>query len=81
MCVLGLVIAIAFSAMDPEYDSFGEGHQIIGIVAVVALIIQAVLGWKHHQDYKKIGRRTVISHSHLWVGRVTIVLGMINAVL
>ena len=81
ICLLGLVIAIAFSAMDPEYNAFGEGHQVIGIIVVVALIVQTVTGYKHHQDYKKIGRRTWISYSHLWIGRMVIVLGMVNAVL
>ena len=81
VCVLGLVIAISFSALDPEYNAFDEGHQIIGIVAVVALFIQALLGYQHHRNYKKTGQRTVVSHSHLWIGRVVIVLGMVNAVL
>lgn len=81
VCVLGLVIAITFSAMDPEYDAFDQGHQIIGILAVVALIIQALLGYQHHRIYKKTGQRTVVSHSHLWMGRTVIVLGMVNAVL
>lgn len=81
ICLLGLVIAIAFSSMDPEYNTFGEGHQIIGIVVVFALIVQTATGYKHHQDCKKTGRRTWISYSHLWIGRVVIVLGMVNAVL
>ena len=81
VCVLGLVIAITFSAMDPEYDTFNQGHQIIGILAVVALFIQALLGYQHHRNYKKTGQRTVVSHSHLWIGRAVIVLGIVNAVL
>ena len=80
-CVLGLVLAIALSALDPEYDSFDEGHQIIGIIVVVVLIIQAMLGYSHHRTYKKLAQRTWVSHSHLWVGRVVIALGMINAIL
>ena len=79
--LLGLVIAIAFSAMDPVFNTFGEGHQIIGIVVVVYLLAQTVLGHLHHQNYKKIGRRTWISHTHLWMGRLVILLGMLNAVL
>lgn len=81
ICVLGLIIAITFSAMDPEYDTFDQGHQIIGILAVVALIIQALLGYQHHRNYKKTGQRTAVSHSHIWTGRTVIVLGMVNAVL
>ena len=81
VCVLGLVIAIAFSAVDPEYSAFNQGHQIIGILAVVGLLIQALLGYQHHRNFKKTGRRTVVSNSHLWLGRVVIVFGMLNAVL
>jgi hypothetical protein len=81
ICVIGLVIAVVLSIMDPEYVFFSEGHQIIGIVVVAALIVQALLGYLHHRDYTKLGRRTWFSHSHLWVGRVVIVMGMINAVL
>lgn len=80
-CVLGLVIAIAFSAIDPQYDTFNQGHQIIGILVVVPLIIQALLGYIHHQNYKKTGQRTAVSHSHIWLGRAAIVLGMVNTVL
>ena len=81
ICVIGLIVAIAFSAKDPEYDSFDESHQIIGIVVVLSLIVQAWLGYSHHRNYKKLGRRTWFSYSHLWAGRVVIVLGMVNAVL
>lgn len=81
VCIFGLVFAIAFSAMDPEYNTFNQGHQIIGIVAVVALVVQAALGYQHHQGYKKYGKRTLITHSHLWLGRLVIVVGMINAIL
>lgn len=81
ICVIGLCIAIALSVMDPEYMDFGEAHQVIGIVVVVAVMIQALLGYWHHRNYKKVGERTWVSHSHLWVGRLVIVAGMINAVL
>ena len=81
LCVIGLIVAIALSTMDPEYASIDESHQIIGIVAVAALIFQAVLGYLHHRNYKISGGRTWFSYSHLWVGRMVIVLGMVNAVL
>ena len=81
VCVIGLVVALAFSAMDPEYSSFNEGHQIIGIVAVLALVVQALLGYKHHRDFKKTGRRTAVSLAHLWLGRIVMALGMVNTIL
>ena len=81
VCLIGLVIAIVLSIMDPEYKNLNEGHQIIGIVVVAALFLQAALGYMHHLKYKKLGRRTWISHAHLWTGRVLIAIGMLNAVL
>ena len=81
VCVIGLVVAIVLSLMDPEYKGLDEGHQIIGIVVVAALFLQGALGYVHHRNYKKLGRRTWVSHAHLWTGRVLIVIGMLNAVL
>ena len=81
ICIIGLIVAIALSAMDPEYVSFDNSHQILGILVVASLIIQVLLGYSHHRNYQKLGRRTWISHSHLWVGRLVIVLGMVNGVL
>ena len=77
----GLAVAIVLSIMDPEYKGLDEGHQIIGIVVVVALFLQAALGYVHHANYKKYEGRTWASHAHLWTGRVVIVVGMLNAVL
>ena len=53
-------------------------HPIIGIVVLVALFFQPFLGVIHHSRFKKLGRRQVWSHLHLWNGRLMIPLGIIN---
>ncbi|KUI69659.1 hypothetical protein VM1G_05310 [Cytospora mali] len=53
-------------------------HPIIGIVVFILLLIQPLLGIIHHQKFKKLQRRTLSSHLHLWDGRVAIVLGIVN---
>ena len=78
--ILGLILAISFSILDPEFMSFDQAHQILGIIVVVALVFQALLGFLHHRKYQKLQRRTWISHSHIWIGRGAIALGMFNAV-
>ena len=78
--IVGLFVAIAFSVLDPEFMSFDKAHQIIGIVVIVILVLQAALGFLHHRDYQKLQRRTWISYAHLWIGRGAIVLGMFNTV-
>ncbi|KAK3114566.1 hypothetical protein LTR53_006975 [Teratosphaeriaceae sp. CCFEE 6253] len=68
---LGLDIAISGRYLD-------QAHPIIGLVLLALLLIQPVLGWMHHLLYKKHAGRTAWSHAHLTVGRVAVLLGIIN---
>ncbi|KAL5387829.1 hypothetical protein DPSP01_003227 [Paraphaeosphaeria sporulosa] len=61
-----------------EEDYLSEAHPIIGIVVLVVLFFQPILGLLHHVMYKKHHARTAWSHLHLWLGRVAITLGIIN---
>jgi hypothetical protein len=53
-------------------------HLVIGMALLVLLIIQPVLGQIYHRNHKALGRRTAVSHAHLWLGRLAITLGVIN---
>ncbi|KAB5542808.1 hypothetical protein GE09DRAFT_1133444, partial [Coniochaeta sp. 2T2.1] len=53
-------------------------HPIIGLVVFTALFFQPVLGVIHHLQFKKLRRRQIWSHLHLWNGRIMIPLGIIN---
>ncbi|KFY43886.1 hypothetical protein V494_01762 [Pseudogymnoascus sp. VKM F-4513 (FW-928)] len=53
-------------------------HQVVGILLLSCLGIQGILGWRHHMVFIRIRRRTWLSHSHLWLGRVMIVGGWSN---
>ena len=53
-------------------------HSIIGIVLLIILVFQPVLGILHHKLFKKYGTRTLWSYFHIWHGRAAIILGMIN---
>ncbi|KAI1659709.1 hypothetical protein F4813DRAFT_351707 [Daldinia decipiens] len=55
-----------------------NAHPIIGIVLLVVLFIQPQLGFAHHSKFKRLRRRTLYSHAHLWLGRIAITLGIIN---
>ncbi|CAD6583608.1 MAG: hypothetical protein ASARMPREDX12_001319 [Alectoria sarmentosa] len=81
ICLIGFFCAIALSVIDPQFKSFNQAHQILGIIAVAMLLPQVYLGYSHHRNYKKLGQRTAISHLHFWAGRLVVVLGMVNAVL
>ncbi|EAQ87741.1 predicted protein [Chaetomium globosum CBS 148.51] len=53
-------------------------HPIIGLVLLVLLIVQPVVGFIHHRVFKKVQKRQVWSYVHLTLGRVGISLGIIN---
>lgn len=53
-------------------------HPIIGLVVLVCLLFQPVLGIIHHVRFKKLRRRQFWSYLHLFNGRVFITLGIIN---
>lgn len=55
-----------------------EAHPIIGIVLVAMMFVQPIAGWLHHLQFLRTGQRSAVSHGHIWIGRVAIILGMIN---
>ncbi|KAH9999727.1 hypothetical protein F4779DRAFT_154251 [Xylariaceae sp. FL0662B] len=55
-----------------------NAHPIIGIIVLAVLFFQPVLGAVHHAKFKRLKRRTWWSHAHIWVGRITLTLGIIN---
>jgi hypothetical protein len=81
ICFIGLAVAVALSVMDVEYNSFTAVHQIVGILVVIVLVLQLVLGYVHHTNFKRAGGRTWASNAHIWIGRTMIVVGMVNTVL
>jgi hypothetical protein len=57
---------------------FNNRHQQIGIVIFSFIFLMPAIGVAHHLGFKKSGRRSIISHIHIWLGRCLITLGMIN---
>ena len=40
--------------------------------------MQPVLGRLHHSQYTRLGKRTSLAPSHVWLGRGLLLLGVIN---
>lgn len=55
-----------------------NAHPIIGIVLFIILFAQPLGGLLHHRYYKKYGRRTTVSYAHMGIGRIAIILGIVN---
>ncbi|KAJ4393941.1 hypothetical protein N0V93_003158 [Gnomoniopsis smithogilvyi] len=60
------------------HDAHLRYHPILGIIILVLLLVQPVLGWIHHRQFKIHQRRTVVSYLHLLNGRLLIILGIVN---
>ncbi|OTA63093.1 hypothetical protein K449DRAFT_433177 [Hypoxylon sp. EC38] len=58
--------------------SSSNAHPIIGIVILAVLFFMPPLGFAHHSKFKQLKRRTIYSHAHLWLGRASLTLGIIN---
>ena len=80
--ILGFFVYIAafgigmWIAINGNYLS--QAHPIIGIVLLILLAGQPLGGWLHHRAFKKYGRRTTVSFAHIGIGRIAIILGMVN---
>jgi hypothetical protein len=68
---LGVYLATEMNLLDSY-------HPIIGILVLVAIFFQPILGFLHHLMFKKYQRRTVWSYGHIWLGRIAVTLGIIN---
>lgn len=80
--LLGYLIYIVALGLGIYYATqmnlIGNSHPIIGIVLFIILLLQPVSGLLHHRLFKKYGSRTAWSYEHLSIGRIAIVLGIIN---
>jgi hypothetical protein len=61
-------------------ENFTSFHQGFGIAIVALLFVQAGLGYYHHHRFllDKPSSRRWFTHAHLWVGRITIISGLVN---
>jgi hypothetical protein len=55
--------------------------QVFGVVIVGLLFLQAGLGSYHHRRFviDKPSSRRWFTHAHLWLGRTTIIFGLVNS--
>ena len=78
--VAGLGLAITLS-LCTQFSAFREPHQVLGLIVLGLLLVQGPVGYGHHVLYKSGKGRTALADIHVWMGRVIIAVGMVNAVL
>ncbi len=65
-------------ALHPRLDG---SHQRVGFAILVLAWTQVLLGLQHHIRFLKTSRRTWISTSHVWLGRLLMAVGCGNVLL
>lgn len=75
-------VAVLVSGGIGYYNSHGISitHQFVGLGLCGGLILQAVLGWRHHVFFVKenFRRKNWLSPAHIWLGRIIFPVGFVN---
>ncbi|KAM7185512.1 hypothetical protein V8F20_011768 [Naviculisporaceae sp. PSN 640] len=56
-------------------------HTILGSLISFCLVIQVLLGWRHHVAFLRIRQRTWMARVHIWLGRAILAMGWTNIML
>ncbi|KAJ5187838.1 hypothetical protein N7449_010832 [Penicillium cf. viridicatum] len=57
----------------------GKHHQAIGFIVIILLVIvQPILGIRHHVLFRRAQRKTWLAYAHRWQGRIMLSLGVVN---
>jgi len=74
-------IGIYLSTTYTKSSSFNSAHQIIGILIILALVLQVALGWYHHRAYKRTQKSTRFGLVHRYFGQIVILVGIVDGAL
>ncbi len=76
LLIVGLGLGVVLGVRSDRTDGY---HQGIGYFVVGCLLLfQPALGLVQHLRHRKLGERTIFGHIHRWLGRILILLGIIN---
>ncbi|KAI2627358.1 putative iron reductase domain protein [Hypomontagnella submonticulosa] len=81
LTIMGSGLGFAVSSSYNRTKSYNTAHQVIGILIFIFIIAQFALGYFHHRTFKKTQQTTKMAPIHVWLGRLMLVLGVINAFL
>ena len=79
MTVGGMALGIRIAHDLGYLQGAVPAHVIIGLlVACTIIAFQPILGMLQHRHFKRTGGKSIFGYLHRWIGRVAIILGMIN---
>ncbi|KAH8671427.1 hypothetical protein BX600DRAFT_459035 [Xylariales sp. PMI_506] len=85
LALMGIIAAVGLGIHSSSFynrsKNFNSPHQIIGLFIFIFVLAQFVLGFMHHRIYKKTEQPTKLAPVHVWLGRLIVLLAVINAFL
>lgn len=78
---MGLGIDVANNDLNYfSSQSSTKAHIVIGLLTTSTLILfQPAMGIWQHRNFKRTGKKSIVSYIHRWLGRIAICLGWINS--
>jgi hypothetical protein len=61
-----------------DVKEYSDPHQKLGTVLIVLFLLMPVAGSYNHWRFRKTGKKTFVGYGHVWIGRILIVLSLIN---
>lgn len=81
VALIGVCLGIYIGTFYSRTKHFESAHQVLGIIVIILMIGQSVLGFLHHRMYQKTQAPTKLAPIHVWLGRVVIAGGVVNGFL
>lgn len=81
VALIGACLGIYAGTMFNRTKNFNSAHQILGLMVILLMIGQFVLGFMHHRMYKKTQAPTKLAPIHVWLGRIVIPAGIVDGFL
>ncbi|KAJ9129783.1 Integral membrane protein, partial [Pleurostoma richardsiae] len=79
--ICGFGLGVKTGLLYIRSKNFSSAHQVVGLIVTVSIVVQFLLGFFHHRIYKNTEQPTKLAPIHVWLGRVTVVLGIFNCFL
>jgi hypothetical protein len=81
--IIALFMAIAGTGLGIKLaldsDILDDVHAVLGLLVVGLLVLfQPAMGLLQHLHFRRTGRKSIFSSSHRWLGRVIIIVGVLN---
>ena len=78
LALVGMGLGIKIGMMYNRTKNFNTAHQVMGIIVILGMIGQFIIGFLHYRMVSQTQLPTKLGPIHIWFGRCVILLGIAN---